>query len=144
MPTSSPDKLDKYSKARIDVVRGITGEQALYQRFPQARVLSYDDIPLTLTALHNDNAQTITQDSITPASLPAEALDKIRFKILSDLLSKEETGVGVKKGEPTLLKVVNDGLMKLEEIGEATKIYDVWSDPTTKTPQPCAFTIGTK
>ncbi|MEV8733282.1 hypothetical protein AB0098_27845, partial [Klebsiella pneumoniae] len=28
-----------------------SGEQALHQRFPQARVLSYDDIPLALSSV---------------------------------------------------------------------------------------------
>lgn len=55
VPAGSPDKLDEYSKARIGAVKGTTGEQALHQRFPQARVLSYDDIPLALTALRNGN-----------------------------------------------------------------------------------------
>lgn len=61
VPAGSPDKLDEYSKARIGAVKGTTGEQALHQRFPQARVLSYDDIPLALTALRNGNVQAITQ-----------------------------------------------------------------------------------
>ena len=45
VPVSSPDKLDEYSRARIGAVKGTTGEQALHQRFPQSRVLAYDDIP---------------------------------------------------------------------------------------------------
>lgn len=61
VPAGSPDKLDEYSKARIGAVKGTTGEQALHQRFPQARVLSYDDIPLALTALRNGNVQAITR-----------------------------------------------------------------------------------
>lgn len=143
VPAGSPDKLDEYSKARIGAVKGTTGEQALHQRFPQARVLSYDDIPLALTALRNGNVQAITQDSTILAGLLAEAPDKAKFKILPDLLSKEEIGVGVKKGEPALLKAVNDELVKLEKTGEAAKIYDVWFGPATKTPQP-RFTIEAK
>lgn len=46
--------------------------------------------------------------------------------------------MGVKKGEPALLKAVNDELVKLEKTGEAAKIYDVWFGPATKTPQPRA------
>ena len=144
VPAKSPDKLDDYSKARIGAVKGTTGEQALHQRFPQSRVLSYDDIPLALTALRNGNVQAITQDSTILAGLLAEAPDKAKFKILPDLLSKEEIGVGVKKGEPALLKAVNDELVKLEKTGEAAKIYDVWFGPATKTPQPRAFTIEAK
>lgn len=92
----------------------------------------------------NGNVQAITQDSTILAGLLAEAPDKAKFKILPDLLSKEEIGVGVKKGEPALLKAVNDELVKLEKTGEAAKIYDVWFGPATKTPQPRAFTIEAK
>ena len=144
VPAKSADQLDSYSKARIGAVKGTTGEQALHQRFPQSRVLSYDDIPLALTALRNGNVQAITQDSTILAGLLAEAPDKANFKIIPDLLSKEEIGVGVKKGEPALLKAVNDELVKLEKSGQAAKIYDVWFGPATKTPQPRAFTIEAK
>ena len=144
VPAKSPDKLDDYSKARIGAVKGTTGEQALHQRFPQSRVLSYDDIPLALTALRNGNVQAITQDSTILAGLLAGAPDKANFKILPDLLSKEEIGVGVKKGEPALLKAVNDELVKLEKSGQAAKIYDTWFGPGTASPQPRAFTIEAK
>ena len=143
-PATSPDKLDEYSRARIGAVKGTTGEQALHQRFPQSRVLAYDDIPLALTALRNGNVQAITQDSTILAGLLSGAPDKANFKILPDLLSKEEIGVGVKKGEPALLKAVNDELLKLESTGQAAKIYDVWFGPETKNPQPRAFKIEAK
>ncbi|MFJ3458848.1 ABC transporter substrate-binding protein [Scandinavium goeteborgense] len=142
VPSKAGDKLDDYQRARIGAVKGTTGEQSLHQRFPQSRVLSYDDIPLALTALRNGNVQAITQDSTILAGLLAEAPDKAKFKILPDLLSKEEIGVGVKKGEPTLLKAVNDELAKLEQSGEATTIYNRWFGPQTKTPQPRNFTIA--
>jgi len=138
------DKLDAYGKSRIGAVKGTTGEQALHQRFPQARVLAYDDIPLALTALRNGNVQAITQDSTILAGLLAEAPDKAKFKILPDLLSKEEIGVGVPKGETALLNTVNSELVKLEQRGDAAKIYDAWFGPQTKTPQPRSFKIEAK
>lgn len=141
VPAKSPDKLDEYSRARIGAVKGTTGEQALHQRFPQSRVLAYDDIPLALTALRNGNVQAITQDSTILSGLLAQAPDKANFKILPDLLSKEEIGVGVKKGETALLKAVNDELVNLEKNGQAAKIYDVWFGPNTPAPQPRAFKI---
>lgn len=141
VPATSSDKLDAYQRARIGAVKGTTGEQALHQRFPQSRVLAYDDIPLALTALRNGNVQAITQDSTILTGLRNAAPDKADFKILPDLLSKEEIGVGVKKGEPALLKAVNDELLRLESSGHASQIYDQWFGPETKTPQPRAFTI---
>jgi len=107
-------------------------------------VLAYDDIPLALTALRNGNVQAITQDSTILAGLLAEAPDKAKFKILPDLLSKEEIGVGVPKGETALLNAVNDELVKLEQSGDAAKIYDTWFGPQTKTPQPRSFKIEAK
>ncbi|ADO49695.1 ABC transporter substrate-binding protein [[Enterobacter] lignolyticus] len=136
------DQLEDYQHARIGAVKGTTGEQALHQRFPQSRVLAYDDIPLALTALRNGNVQAITQDSTILAGLLAGAPDKASFKILPDLLSKEEIGVGVKKGEPALLNAVNAELGRLEKSGEAAKIYDRWFGPHTPTPQPRSFTIA--
>ncbi len=144
VPAQGADKLDAYSKSRIGAVKGTTGEQALRQRFPQVRVLSYDDIPLALTALRNGNVQAITQDSTILAGLLAQAPDKAKFKILPGLLSKEEIGVGVKKGEPALLKAVNEELVKLEKSGEAARIYDTWFGPNSPTPQPRNFKIEAK
>lgn len=144
VPAASPATLAAYATGRIGAVKGTTGEQALKTRFPEARVLSYDDIPLALAALRNGNVQAITQDSTILAGLLGGAPDKADFKILPDLLSKEEIGVGVKKGEPALLKAVNDELLKLESTGQAAKIYDVWFGPETKNPQARAFKIEAK
>lgn len=144
VPAEGADKLEAYSKARIGAVKGTTGEQALHQRFPQSRVLAYDDIPLALTALRNSNVQAITQDSTILAGLLAQAPDKAKFKILPDLLSKEEIGVGVAKGETALLQAINNELAQLEKRGEAAKIYTAWFGPQTPTPAPRSFTIEAK
>jgi polar amino acid transport system substrate-binding protein len=144
VPAKSADKLDAYAQSRIGAVKGTTGEQELHKRFPQSHVLSYDDIPLALTALRNGNVQAITQDSTILAGLLDGAPDKANYKVLSELLSREEIGVGVKKGETALLKKVNEQLLDLEKTGEASRIYDVWFGPQTKSPQPRLFKITAK
>ncbi len=144
VPVKSADQLDSYARARIGAVKGTTGEQALHQRYPQARVVAYDDIPLALTALRNGNVQAITQDSTILAGLLAAAPDKASYKILPTLLSKEEIGIGVKKGQPALLKAVNDELLALEKNGQAAQIYTTWFGPGTPAPQPRAFSIEAK
>jgi polar amino acid transport system substrate-binding protein len=144
VPANSPAKLDAYATARIGAVKGTTGEQELHHRFPQSRVLSYDDIPLALSALRNGNVQAITQDSTILAGLLDGAPDKAKYKVLPELLSKEEIGVGVKKGEGALLKAVNDALLTLEKNGQAVSIYNTWFGPQTKSPQPRLFKIAAK
>ncbi|XBS71241.1 ABC transporter substrate-binding protein [Acerihabitans sp. KWT182] len=144
VPAGSSDKLDDYANARIGAVKGTTGEQELHNRFPNARVLSYDDIPLALSALRNGNVQAITQDSTILAGLLDGAPDKAKYKVLPELLSKEEIGVGVKKGETALLSYVNNALLTLESNGQAVSIYNAWFGPQTKSPQPRLFKITAK
>ncbi len=141
VPADASDKLDSYASARIGAVKGTTGEQALKTRFPQARVLSYDDIPLALAALRNGNVQAITQDAEILSGLLAGAPDKDKYKIPSELLSREDIGVGVKKDETALLGEVNKILVGLEDNGEAAKIFDQWFGKGSKAPEPRNFKI---
>ncbi|AHF77746.1 Cysteine ABC transporter periplasmic substrate binding protein [Sodalis praecaptivus] len=141
VPAASSDKLEDYASARIGAVKGTTGEQALHHRFPNARVLAYDDIPLALSALRNGNVKAITQDSTILAGLLAGAPDKASYKILPALLSEEQIGIGVKKGEDALLNAVNQQLIALEHSGEAQRIYNSWFGPQSPAPQPRSFTI---
>ncbi len=141
VPEGSPDNLDGYATARIGAVKGTTGEQAIKARYPKAKVLSYDDIPSAFTALRQGNVQAITQDSTILAGLLAGAPDGSKYKILPELLSREDIGVGVPRNAPELLDAVNDILVELEADGTATKIYDQWFGKGSKTPEERNFTI---
>ena len=140
-PAGSPDKLDAYATGRIGAVKGTTGEQALKTRFPDARVLSYDDVPLALAALRNGNVQAITQDAEILAGLLAASPDKAKYKILPDLLSREDIGIAVKKDEKTLLSEVNKVLVELETNGQAQKTFDRWFGKDSQTPETRNFKI---
>ncbi|TKI07744.1 ABC transporter substrate-binding protein [Martelella alba] len=142
VPAGGSDILTDYARARIGAVKGTTGEQELHRRFPNARVLSYDDIPLALSALRNGNVQAITQDSTILRGLLEGAPDKARYKILPGLLSREKIGVGVKKGETALLDAVNSELLQLERNGQAEAIYNTWFGPRNPSGQPRPFKIA--
>ena len=142
VPVDGSDKIDEYAKTRIGAVKGTTGEQALKTRFPESHVLSYDDVPLALTALRNGNVQAITQDAEILAGLKATAPDKEKYKILPDLLSKEEIGVGVKKDETSLLSEVNKILVNLEKDGRAVVFFERWFGKDSKTPEVRNFHIS--
>lgn len=142
VPVESSDKVSDYATARFAAVKGTTEEQFVHATFPNAKVLAYDDIPLALTALRNGSADVLTQDSSILAGVLAKAPDKQKFKILPDLLTREEIGIGVKKGEAAVLALVNDTLVELEASGEAGKIFDAWFGPATEAPQHRDFKIG--
>ena len=141
VPTDSPDRLDAYATARIGAVKGTTGEQQLKERFPKAHVLSYDDVPLALAALRAGSVQAITQDAEILAGLKASAPDAAKYKILSEALSREEIGVGVKKGEQRLLGEVNAILVGLEKDGRAAGFFAQWFGPGSKAPEERSFQI---
>ena len=141
VPAKSSDNVDAYAKARIGAVKGTTEEQALKTLYPKARAISYDDIPLAFAALRAGKVQAITQDSSILVGLLDAAPDKAKYKILPKLLSREEIGIGVKKGETALLGEINTILVGLEQDGSAAKIYDAWFGSGSKTPQPRNFTI---
>ncbi len=83
----------------------------------------------------------LPEDSTILAGLLAQAPDKADFKILPDLLSKEEIGVGVKKGETALLKAVNDELVNWRKTAGRQKSMTSGSVRCSPAPQPRNFKI---
>ncbi len=69
------DELDK-DTAKIGAVKGTTGEQEIHKSYPQAKVLSYDEIAVAFAAQRNGNVQVITQDGAILAGLLAAAPDR--------------------------------------------------------------------
>ncbi len=141
VPVDGAGKLADYATARIGAVKGTTMEKATRDAFPQARVLSYDDIPLAFTALRNGNVQAITQDSAILVGLLAGAPDKDKYKLLPELLTKEEIGIGVKKGEAALFAEVTRILVALEADGRAAAFFERWFGKESATPQTRDFRI---
>jgi polar amino acid transport system substrate-binding protein len=76
VPARSPGKIADYATARVGAVKGTTGEQTLKSVYPKARVISYDDIPLTFAALRASKVEAITQDSSILVGLLDAAPDK--------------------------------------------------------------------
>jgi polar amino acid transport system substrate-binding protein len=119
-------KLDDLKNAKIGAVKGTTGEQQLHTSFPQAKVLSFDEIAVAFAAQRSGNVQAITQDGAILAGLLAAAPDKAKYEIPSYKLSVENYGIAVKKGETGLKNAINETLVELEKNGKAAAIYDKW------------------
>ena len=141
VPASGSDKLDDYAAKRIGAVKGTTGENQVKALFPKATVVSYDDLPLGFAALRNGTIDAFTQDGSILVPALALAPDKGKFKVLPDLVSRELIGIGVKKGEKALLKLVDDTLVELEANGQAAKFYDRWFGSGAANPAPRVFKI---
>lgn len=135
----SPEQLNNL---RIGADKGMTNEQQVRAKFPNATIVAYDDTPFAFAALRTGNVQAITQDGPKLVALLARAPDKANYEISSFTISNDYEGVGVPKGETRLLDVVNGTLTRLETQGEAAQIYDKWFGPNSATPLPRLFKIG--
>lgn len=129
---------DDLNSLRIGADKGTVQEITLRERYPSAKVISYDDTPQAFTALHNGNVEAITQDDAKLMGLmghlaPAQKAD---FEISPFSITKEYQGVAAIKGEDKLIGKVNTILLNMEKEGEAVKIYNRWFGPDTKTAQP--------
>lgn len=51
--------------------------------------------------------------------------------IVKKSLFVEPWGLGIRKGEPAFLKHVNDTLVKMEQSGEAARVFEEWFGPAT-------------
>jgi len=141
VPASGSDKLADYANKRIGAVKGTTGENQVKALFPNAKVISYDDLPPGFTALRAGTVDAFTQDGSVLVPALALAPDKDKYKILPDFVSKELIGIGVKKGEKTVLDLVNSTLVALEKDGTAAKFYDHWFGSGAAVPAPRNFKI---
>ncbi|WP_340613875.1 ABC transporter substrate-binding protein [Xenorhabdus thailandensis] len=131
-------KPDDIAKLRIGADKGTVQEITLRERYPTAKVISYDDTPLAFAALRNGNVQAITQDDAKLVGLLANVPEaqKADFEISPFSITREYQAVAAAKGETRLVDSVNQTLLKLEKEGEAEKIYNRWFGPETKSAQP--------
>ncbi len=130
---------------RIGADKGTVQEITLRERYPDTKVISYDDTPLAFAALRNGNVQAITQDDAKLVGLMATLPDAVKaeFEVSPFSLTQEYQGVGIPKGETALTQKIDAILLKMEESGEAQTIYDRWFGPETKAAMPRGdFKIG--
>jgi polar amino acid transport system substrate-binding protein len=133
---------DQIKSLKIGADKGTTMESTLRQKYPTAKVISYDDTPFALTALRNGNVQAITQDGTKLVAILSNLPDKDKYEIPPFAISEELEGVGIPKGDPRLVAYVNDWLREVEANGTAQKIYDKYFGPKSKSPLPRLFKIG--
>lgn len=136
---SRPEQLDHL---RIGADKGTTNEAQVKAKFPNAKVIAYDDTPFAFAALRVGTVQAITQDGPKLVALLANVPDREKYQIPPFAISNDYEGVGVPKGEARLLSFVNDTLRQLEADGSAAKIYDRWFGPRSKAPLPRLYKIG--
>lgn len=127
-------KLEDLNGKRIGTAKGSTSEQNATKALPKSTVISYDDYPQAFLALQQNKVFAVTTDESILAQLLGKAPDKNKYEITSYAISDEPYGLGIAKGSPKFLKLVNDTIVEMEKKGEAKRIFNKWFGPQSQTP----------
>jgi polar amino acid transport system substrate-binding protein len=87
-------------------------------------VTEYKTNDLALTDLKNGRLDAVVIDEVVINYYMA--IQKNSYKVLGDSLAPEEYGVGVKKGNETLLNKLQKALDEMNQDGSAAKISEKW------------------
>ncbi|AEH51208.1 basic amino acid ABC transporter substrate-binding protein [Pseudothermotoga thermarum] len=115
-----------FGKYRIGVQTGTTGDlwctEELVKKgiLPEKNLKRYDTFVLALTDLLNGNIDAIVLDS--PVANRFAATKPV--KIVGIIVTGEQYGIAVKKGNTDLLKAINEALKVLQETGKLAELID--------------------
>ncbi len=122
---------DDLAGKRVATIKGSSNIPLMQKVVPTATLVSYEDAPSAFTAL----VQNKVEGYVLSESLMRRFISKLgtnsNIEVLSPPVGREQWGLGLKKGEPTLEKAVNDALNAMEQSGEAQQLFDKWMGPNT-------------
>ncbi len=114
-------------------VQGSTPEQTIRRLVPKANVVTFETYPECLTGLRGGRVDAVTTDNVILGGY--EAQDPANLELVGGLFTFEPYGIGIRKGNASLVKAVNDALADLKRSGEYAKIHQQW----LKKPLPSDF-----
>lgn len=108
---------------KIGAQAGTTGLDYATENFKDAEVITYEDLPLSLEALKNGQADAVINDN---GVLYDYAANNDGFAVGFDIDTGEHYGIGMKKGNAEMKKAVDETLKEIKDNGEYDKIYEKW------------------
>ena len=114
-------------------VQGSTPEQTIRRLVPKANVVTFETYPECLTALRGGRIDAVTTDNVILGGF--EAQDPANLELVGGLFTFEPYGIGIRKGNASLAKAINDTLGDLRKSGDYAKLHQQW----LKKPVPADF-----
>jgi len=109
---------------KIGVQSGTTGQQWAKENIKGATLVPFDDVLSAFSALQAGKVEAVVNDLPVSAAVVKDATRGL--KIIQEIPTGEQYGIGVSKANPDLLKAINDALAKLKASGEYDTIYKKW------------------
>ncbi|MBD8616015.1 cystine ABC transporter substrate-binding protein [Pseudomonas putida] len=109
---------------KVGMGLGTNYEQWLKDNVPSAIVKTYDDDPTKYQDLRVGRIDAILVDRLAAFDLINKTNETLA--LAGDAFSRQEAGIAVRKGEPELLKALDDALEKLRKDGTLAKLSKQW------------------
>ena len=126
----------------IVTAKGSTSELNAKNALPSAKILGFEDYPQAGQALDLEKVFAVTTDESVLIGVLNGMKSKEKFEITKFEISKEPYGIGVKQGSNELLSLINSTLVKMENSGEASKIFNKWFGAQSSYPLERDFKIS--
>lgn len=128
---------------RVSFTKGGITEGFVRSAVPSAKLTGYEDTPTAFTALAQNKVVGFSVAEVVARRLISKTgASASEYTILEPAVGSEKWGLGVRKGEASMLAAVNDALEKMEASGEAQQIFDKWLGAGTMYKISRSFTIG--
>ena len=118
--------LDDAKNARIGVMTGSTGEAITIERYPEARVKSFDDIMDAVAAIKSGQLDAIVTSYPTAVQVSKKNQE---LGVLSEPLAYENTAIALKKENGELLSLLNRIITELRNDGTLESMKKRWLKP---------------
>jgi len=109
---------------KIGVQSGTTGQQWAKENIEDAVLVAFDDTLAAFSALQAGKVEAVVNDLPVSAAIVKDATRGL--KIIQEIPTGEQYGIGVSKANPELLAAINDALVKIKASGEYDAIYTKW------------------
>lgn len=128
---------------RVSFTKGGITEGFVRAAVPGAKLTGYEDTPTAFTALAQNKVVGFSVAEVVARRLISKTgASASEYTILEPAVGSEKWGLGVRKGEASMLAAVNDALQQMESSGEAQQIFDKWLGASTMYRMSRDFKIG--
>lgn len=115
--------LSQLNGKKLGVQNTTTGQAYAQENAKGAQLVVFEDLGLELTAVETGQVDAAINDN---GVLYDWVKEKTDFEVVKEFDTGEQYGIGLKKGNAELLKVINDVLAEAKSSGEYDKIYEKW------------------
>ncbi|MEF3305225.1 glutamate ABC transporter substrate-binding protein [Paenibacillus sp. GYB003] len=109
--------------AKVVTAKGSTSAANIREKAPGAQVLEFENYAEAFTALKAGQGDALTTDN---ALLYGMAKQDPNYRVVSETFTEEPYGIGMRKNEDELVKLVNSVIQDMKANGEYDKLYEKW------------------